>query len=83
MMVIRRASLDEEQWGRDWNHLVKHHDYWFKELGPKWVAVYKGQRVALSDSLERMYDQVEQSGCPKHRVAFIRLGELILNPEII
>lgn len=81
-MHIRRATPEDEQWGRDWDYLAKHHDRWLKEFGSMWVAVYKEQCVALADSIEQMTNQVESSGCPKS-VAFIKLGELILNPQTI
>ena len=76
VMRLRRATPIEEQFGRDLRSLHEHMNAWKKEFGPeKWVAVYEEQRVALADSLDEMFGQVETGGHPKNRVVFAQLCE--------
>lgn len=77
-LIIRRAKPHEEQFVKDFQYLINNLDNWTDEFGPdKWVAVYQGKRVALSENMEEMFEQVTAQNLPPNLVAFAKLNDLI------
>lgn len=76
-MRIRRATPQEEQFGRDLHYLHDNMGTWAAELGPKWVAVYKQERIAVADNLNMLFEQVETQGSPKNLVVIEQLSERV------
>ena len=72
-MRIRRATSQEEQFGRDLHFFHENMNAWTDELGSKWVAVYREKRIAVAGSIQELFDQVEAQGTPKNLVVFDQL----------
>ncbi|MBI4092129.1 MAG: hypothetical protein HY427_02920 [Candidatus Levybacteria bacterium] len=73
-MRIRRATPQEEQFGRDLHFLHENMNAWVDELGSKWVAVYREERIAVAENIKELLDQVEAQGAPKNMVVFDQLN---------